>query len=233
MLKSISGKLHVVKEEGMLVLLRHAESVWNQKNRFTGWIDIPLSPKGIEDSLEVGEKLKNFSFTKVFVSNLTRTEQTAMLVLSKSNQIPYIVHPDNQHYSLPEFLKKEMLPVYVTEALNERYYGDLQGLDKDEMRVKYGAEQVHIWRRSFDVSPPRGESLKLCSERTLPWFEQVIVPLIRQGEKILIVAHGNSLRSIVMGIKKLTEEEVLNLEIATGEMYSFSYQAGIWTEKKL
>lgn len=217
----------------MLVLLRHAESVWNQKNRFTGWIDIPLSSKGIEDSLKVGEKLKTFSFTKVFISNLTRTEQTAMLALSKGDQIPYLVHSDSDRYDPPEFLKKEMLPVYVTEALNERYYGDLQGLDKDETRAKYGAQQVHIWRRSFDIAPPRGESLKLCSERTLPWFEEVVLPLMKKGEKVLIVAHGNSLRSIVMGIKNLSEEEILNLEIATGEIVSFSYQAGIWNEKSL
>ncbi len=217
----------------MLVLVRHGQSVWNQKNRFTGWVDIPLSINGIREAQEVGERISKFSFTSVFVSNLIRASQTAMLALAKSSKIPYIVHKESHRYSLPEILKPDMLPVTIVEELNERHYGDLQGLDKDETRAKYGAEQVHIWRRSFDIEPPNGESLKLCSERTLPWFRKEVLPLLKKGETILIVAHGNSLRSIVMEIKGLSKEEVLNLEIATGEPLSFSYQAGTWKQEKL
>jgi len=217
----------------MLVLLRHGQSAWNLKNRFTGWIDIPLSKQGIDEAVRAGQRLKKISFDTIFISYLERSAQTAMIALAENEKIPYIVHPHDPKYALPLDLKEQMIPVFRAEELNERYYGDLQGLDKDETRAKYGKEQVHIWRRSFDVAPPQGESLKMCSQRTQPWFFKTVIPLMEQKKNVLIVAHGNSLRSIVMGIKNLTEEEVINLEMATGDPVCFSYREGKWSDDQL
>lgn len=223
----------MTEKVGKLVLLRHGESVWNQQNRFTGWVDVPLSLKGIDEACAAGEKIKNFSFDEVYISNLIRAQMTAFLALSRStsDKTPYVIHPGDQ-YKVPEAALTTMIPVYVREELNERHYGDLQGLNKDETREKYGKEQVHIWRRSYDVPPPgNGESLELCAKRTVPWFTKMIVPKLKEGKSLFIAAHGNSLRSIVMEIKKLSKEDVLSLEIATGDPLLFELFSGGWREE--
>ena len=179
-----------------LVLLRHGESQWNLENRFTGWIDVPLSPRGEEEARNAGEKLNGYRFNRAFTSVLQRATETLRIVL--------------------EGIGQTNIPVESDQALNERHYGDLQGLNKAETAAKYGNAQVKIWRRSYDVRPPNGESLKDTAARVLPYWEKSILPRIQKGETILIAAHGNSLRALVMHLDKLTKEEVLELNIPTG-----------------
>jgi 2,3-bisphosphoglycerate-dependent phosphoglycerate mutase len=198
-----------------LVLIRHGQSQWNLENKFTGWIDIPLSPKGEEEAREAGEKIKNFKFDKVYISVLDRAIKTYEIAA--------------------EVAGFKDLPVEKDKALNERMYGDLQGLNKDDMRKKFGAEQVHIWRRSFDVPPPNGESLKNTAERVLPYWRSHIEPDLKAGKNILVVAHGNSLRALIMHLDNLTGEEVVKLEIPTGVpiLYEFDKDMKVVNKKEL
>ncbi len=178
-----------------LVLIRHGQSIWNLENRFTGWVDVPLTAQGEEEARGAGRKLAGMEFQVAYTSALTRAQRTLELVLETAG------------FSLP---------VIRDQALNERHYGDLQGLNKDELRRQYGEEQVHIWRRSYDTPPPNGEALKDTAARTLPFFERCIMGDIRQGKNVLVVAHGNSNRSIVMKLDDLTKEQVLELNLDTG-----------------
>jgi 2,3-bisphosphoglycerate-dependent phosphoglycerate mutase len=182
----------------ILVLVRHGESQWNLENRFTGWVDVPLTEKGIEEAKKAGDKLKleKIHFDKAYTSNLQRAQNTLQLILEKLGQTG--------------------LAVEKHEALNERHYGDLQGLNKAETAAKFGDEQVKIWRRSYDVPPPNGESLKDTAARTLPYFTSKIMPDLKAGKNVIVAAHGNSLRSIVMDLEHLTKEQVLELNLATG-----------------
>jgi 2,3-bisphosphoglycerate-dependent phosphoglycerate mutase len=179
-----------------LVLLRHGESQWNLENRFTGWVDVPLSPRGIQEAKNAGEKLRPYRFDRAFTSVLQRANETLRLAL--------------------EVIGQTAVPTEKDKALNERMYGELQGLNKAETAKKYGDDQVKIWRRSYDVRPPGGESLKDTAERVLPYYEKVIKPRLLAGETILIAAHGNSLRALVMELEQLTKEQVLELNIPTG-----------------
>jgi 2,3-bisphosphoglycerate-dependent phosphoglycerate mutase len=179
-----------------LVLLRHGESQWNLENRFTGWIDVPLSQKGMEEAKAAGEKLRGFRFDRAFSSVLIRANETLRIVL--------------------ETLGQTNIPIEKDKALNERMYGELQGLNKTETAKKFGDEQVKIWRRSFDVRPPGGESLQDTAERVLPYYDARIKPYLVKGETILIAAHGNSLRALVMQLDQLTRDQVLELNIPTG-----------------
>lgn len=179
-----------------LVLIRHGESQWNLENRFTGWVDVPLSPKGIEEAKAAGKKLAGFTFDRAFSSVLARANETMRLIL--------------------EGIGQTAIPIEKDKALNERMYGELQGLNKAETAKKFGDEQVKIWRRSYDVRPPGGESLKDTAERVLPYYDNQIKPYVLKGETILIAAHGNSLRALVMQLEQLTREQVLELNIPTG-----------------
>ena len=179
-----------------LVLIRHGESQWNLENRFTGWVDVPLSPKGVEEAKAAGKKLAGFKFDRAFSSVLARANETMRLVL--------------------EGIGQTGIPIEKDKALNERMYGELQGLNKAETAKKFGDEQVKIWRRSYDVRPPGGESLKDTAERVLPYYDSRIKPYVLKGETILIAAHGNSLRALVMQLEQLTREQVLELNIPTG-----------------
>lgn len=179
-----------------LVLLRHGESQWNLENRFTGWVDVPLSPRGIQEAKNAGDKLRGFTFNRAFTSVLARANETLRLAL--------------------EGIGQSNIPIEKDKALNERMYGELQGLNKAETAKKYGDDQVKIWRRSFDVRPPGGESLKDTAERVLPYYESKIKPFLLKDETILIAAHGNSLRALVMELEQLTKEQVLELNIPTG-----------------
>ncbi len=180
----------------LLVLVRHGESQWNLENRFTGWVDVPLTDTGRREAHRAGTLLRGMRFDRGFTSVLQRAIETLDIILREIDQ------PD--------------LPIERDAALNERHYGDLQGLNKAETAAKFGAEQVHIWRRSYDVAPPNGESLKDTAARTLPYFERTIMPRLTAGENVLVAAHGNSLRSIVMDLDRLTKEQVLELNLATG-----------------
>ena len=182
-----------------LVLVRHGQSEWNEKNLFTGWKDPGLTAKGVEEAKSAGIQLRTegFQFDVMFTSDLLRAQKTGEIILKE--------------------LGVTNLSVVKNQALNERDYGDLSGLNKDEARKKWGDEQVHIWRRSFDTPPPGGESLKGTAERVLPYFKKEILPQLLEGKNILITAHGNSLRSLVMELDQLTKEQVIKLEIATGD----------------
>ncbi len=179
-----------------LVLVRHGESQWNLENRFTGWIDVGLTDKGREEARRAGARIRHIHFDKAYTSVLVRAAESLDIVL--------------------EVLGQRDVPIVRDQALNERHYGDLQGLNKAETAEKFGREQVHLWRRSYDVVPPGGESLKDTAARTLPYFEKYILADLRAGKNVLVVAHGNSLRSIVMQLDHLTKEAVLELNIATG-----------------
>ena len=181
---------------GKLILLRHGESQWNLENRFTGWVDVPLSPRGIQEAKNAGDKLRGFTFDRAFTSVLVRANETLRLALDAIGQ------PN--------------IPIEKDKALNERMYGELQGLNKAETVKKYGEAQVKIWRRSYDVPPPGGESLKDTAERVLPYYEHTIKPHLLKGETILVAAHGNSLRALIMELEQLSREQVLELNIPTG-----------------
>lgn len=178
---------------GKLILLRHGESQWNLENRFTGWVDVDLTDKGRKDAYESGKLIKDIPIDIAFTSVLIRAINTLSESLRGANQ--------------------ELVTVVKDSALNERMYGDLQGLNKTETAEKYGADQVKIWRRSFDIPPPNGESLKDTAARTLPYFDKYILPLVKEGKNVLISAHGNSLRAIVMELDKLSQVEILELNI--------------------
>ena len=191
-----------------LVLVRHGQSEWNAKNLFTGWKDPKLTDLGIQEAIKAGDLLetRNLKFDLMFTSDLFRAQETGRLILEQMNQTDIQVIED--------------------QSLNERNYGDLAGLNKDEAREKWGEEQVHIWRRSFDVPPPGGESLKNTAERVLPYFEIAIMPKVKEGLNILIAAHGNSLRALVMELEKISSEEIVKLEIATGDPLTYEYTNG-------
>jgi 2,3-bisphosphoglycerate-dependent phosphoglycerate mutase len=180
---------------GKLVLLRHGESQWNLENRFTGWVDIDLSERGVAEAKRAAEILDGMRFDLAFCSALLRAKRTLEFVL--------------------QGLKQTNVPTVYDQALNERHYGDLQGLNKAETAKKYGDQQVHIWRRSYDVRPPGGESLEDTAKRTLPYFKERILPEVVRGKNVLVSAHGNSLRAIVMELDKLSREQVMELNIAT------------------
>ena len=207
-----------------LVLLRHGASLWNDLNLFTGWVDVPLSKKGINEAVQAGIKLKDFTPDVIFTSTLIRAQTTMVLVMAENNSGKVLVVLHQDEGKMAEWSKiydkktlETLIPTYEAWQLNERMYGELQGLNKDEARARFGKEQVHLWRRSYDIPPPGGESLKICAERTLPYYREKIVPQLKEGKNVLVVAHGNSLRSIIMAIEGLSEEAVLNLELATGD----------------
>ena len=193
-----------------LVLIRHGQSLWNAENKFTGWTDIGLSEKGIKEAEEAGKKLENVPFDVVHTSALIRAQKTAEIIIRNNK-------------------KSKKIPVYKDKRLNERHYGSLQGLNKKETAEKYGAEQVHIWRRSFDVPPPDGESLKMNAERTIPYFKENIIQDLKKGKNVLVSAHGNSLRSIVMYIENISKEDVVKLEIETGVPRTYVFEEDNFT----
>ena len=177
-----------------LILVRHGQSLWNVEDRFTGWVDVPLTAKGVEEALAAGGRLKGISVDVAYTSGLQRAQRTLDLILEGM---------------------EVTVPIIRDAALNERHYGDLQGLNKKKTAEKFGDEQVKIWRRSYDIPPPNGESLKDTAARTLPFFERAILGDIAQGKDVLVVAHGNSNRSIVMQLDGLSEAEVLELNLGT------------------
>ena len=196
-----------MKDQNFLVLVRHGQSEWNAKNLFTGWKNPDLTSDGKKEAINAGSLIKerNIQFSMMFTSALKRAQITGQIILDGIEQ------PD--------------IEVVKDEALNERDYGDLSGLNKDDARKEWGEEQVHIWRRSFDVPPPGGESLKDTAERVLPFFNISILPKIIEGKNILVAAHGNSLRSLVMQLDNLSKEEVISLEIPTGAPIIYSFEA--------
>lgn len=209
---------------GKLILLRHGQSAWNKKNIFTGWIDIPLSVEGIAESIAAGQKIAAHTIDVIYTSCLIRAQMTACLAMAQTNQTPCVEHAKEEISYRMGAKEHSLVPIYYVKELNERMYGELQGKNKEEMRKEFGAEQVQKWRRSFDLAPPEGESLSMTAKRTIPFFHKEIVPRLKRGETVLICAHGNSLRSIVMDIERLSKESVIDLEIPTGEVRVYDYE---------
>lgn len=201
----------------ILVLVRHGQSEWNLLNLFTGWKDPDLTAQGVKEATAAGTRLKalGYKYDIAYTSVLTRAQHTLRLILDQVGQ--------------------PGLETIKDQALNERDYGELTGLNKDDARAKWGEEQVHIWRRSFDVPPPGGESLKNTAERTLPYFNAEILPRVLKGENVLVAAHGNSLRSIIMDLEKLSGEEIVARELNTGEpiVYELNEDGSIKSKKVL
>lgn len=213
-----------------LIMMRHGQSRWNELNLFTGWVDVPLSAKGMEEAIEGGKKISDIPIDLIFTSSLIRAQQTAMIAMlyHSSGKVPVIQHSGQgklEEWSLiySEKAHKETVPVYCAWEINERMYGELQGLNKAETMEKFGKEQVQIWRRSYDVAPPGGESLEMTAARSIPYFKEQIVPALKNGLNVFIAAHGNSLRSIIMYLDNLSKEEVVKLELATGEPILYEY----------
>ena len=199
-----------------LCLLRHGESLWNKENRFTGWVDVPLTDFGREQAEKAGESIKKegLQFQVAYTSVLNRAIETLEIVMKTIQQ---------------------NIPMIKDSALNERMYGDLQGLNKEDTAKKYGNQQVHIWRRSYDIKPPNGESLEDTQKRTIPFFMNCIMTDLKEGKNVLVVAHGNSLRSIVMYLDKLSKEQVLSLELPTSLpiIYSLAPDGKVIAKKEL
>ena len=200
--------------ERLLVLVRHGQSDWNLKNLFTGWKDPDLTEKGQAEAKAAGQRLKalGLNFDIAFTSALTRAQHTCRLILNELNQ--------NDLKTIRE------------QALNERDYGDLSGLNKDDARAKWGEEQVHVWRRSYDVPPPNGESLKDTVARVLPYYCQEILPRVLRGERVIVAAHGNSLRAIVMVLDRLTPDTIPSMELDTGVPLVYRLNADSTVESK-
>ena len=190
-----------------LVLVRHGQSIWNAQNRFTGWTDVELSEKGIDEAEEAGRQLSQINFGAVHTSDLIRAQRTAEIIMELNEVSDGTITKNDWR-------------------LNERHYGSLQGLNKEETAQKYGADLVHSWRRSFDVPPPEGESLEMTAERTIPYFNEEIFPDLQNGINVLVSAHGNSLRSIVMHIENIDPEKITSLEIPTGVPLYYTFEAG-------
>jgi 2,3-bisphosphoglycerate-dependent phosphoglycerate mutase len=198
-----------------LIIFRHGQSTWNLENKFTGWIDVELSSKGMEEAKNAGLKLKGYTFDYAYASDLKRAQETLDLALKTAGH-------------------STITPIY-NKALNERMYGDLQGLNKDETARKYGEEQVKIWRRSFDIPPPNGESLKDTAARVIPYFESEIIPKLKAGKNVVIAAHGNSLRALIMYLEKMSPEQILEFEIGTAQprLYELDNDMNILSIKNL
>jgi 2,3-bisphosphoglycerate-dependent phosphoglycerate mutase len=210
-----------------LILVRHGQSQWNLENRFTGWIDVPLSKKGIEEAISAGEKLKDYEFDTMYVSHMLRAIQTLhyVLIYSNSKRTPIIYHEEKRIHDWEHHTgdSNSEIPIFMSVDLAERYYGNLQGLNKQKTREEYGDEQVHLWRRSYATNPPGGESLKNTCERTTPYFKKYILKDLHEGKNVLVSAHGNSLRAITMHVEKISEQEIPGLEIPTGVPIVYSY----------
>ncbi|KAK6116121.1 hypothetical protein DH2020_008390 [Rehmannia glutinosa] len=243
--------------EAALILIRHGESMWNEKNLFTGCVDVPLTNKGVEEAIEAGKRISNIPVDMIYTSALIRAQMTAMLAMTEHRRkkrqmfygvftyfqtevevsgfdaiVPIILHNESEQARewsqiFSDETKKQCIPVITAWQLNERMYGELQGLDKQETADRYGTEQVHVWRRSYDTPPPNGESLEMCAERAVAYFTEYIEPQLLSGKNVMIAAHGNSLRSIIMYLDKLTSQEVvISLELSTGIPMLYIFKEG-------
>ncbi len=234
---------------GHLILVRHGQSIWNARNLFTGWIDVPLSANGVKEALAVGEILAKHDIEATFTSRLVRAQHTALLALSQhpsgrvpilcrdGRPTPHVAEEGEQMENLsdawnrlgPQSEMDDFFPIAIYDELNERFYGDLAGHNKDRLREIYGADQVHLWRRSFDVSPPNGESFADTCRRVNSLLKRIILPIAEKAEgAVVIFAHGNTLRATVMEIEQLSEEEISKVEIQTGSPLVYLFRDELW-----
>ena len=219
-----------------LILLRHIKSQWNEENRFTGWMDVPLDENETYKAKELANKVFQERIDKIYTSPLFRNKDTVARMFEFGNKkYPIFIHLDRgkmQKWGHFIDISEDDVPVFVSEALNERYYGKLQGENKDTAKQKYGEEKVHLWRRSYDVAPPGGESLKDVIKRTIPFYKKYIVKDLKQGKNVLIVASHNSLRSIVKYIEKISDKEIINLEIPYAGIIEYDFDQSLKLKNK-
>jgi len=214
--------------KGQLVLVRHGKSVWNSQNRFTGWVDVSLSREGMEEAVRTGLLLRDMRFDLAFTSSLLRAQDTLYEILKQNRHCDeymrvHELSSDWYEHFVPVGVDLSELKIYISEKLNERYYGDLQGKNKDAARKEYGADKVHLWRRSYDIPPPGGESLEMTAQRVIPYYRTHIEPHLARGESVLVSAHGNSLRALIMHLEELTKEQILDYELPTGSPHIYRF----------
>ena len=214
-----------------LILVRHGESRWNIANKFTGWVDVPLSKTGIQEAQVAAKKIKHLKLDIAFTSKLVRAQETLLLILSEQEKTGIFLHQTgkrkkwSKHAKGKEFDNNE-IAIYSADELNERYYGELQGMDKDEMRKKYGKDQVHFWRRGWDIRPPKGESLKDVYIRVIKYYKKYIQPQIEAKKNVIVVAHGNSLRALIKHLDGISDEQIPHLELELGKPRVYKYTRG-------
>lgn len=218
---------------GMLILVRHGESRWNIDNKFTGWVDVPLTEIGVHEALITAEKLSDIAIDVAFTSKLVRAQETLLLILAHQNKTGIFLHNKGKEKTwskhgkgLGKAFEAHELPIYSSDTLNERYYGKLQGMNKNVARRRWGEEQVHLWRRSYDLRPPGGESLKDVYKRSVPYFQRNILPLVKQGKNVIISAHGNSLRALIKHIEQISDTNIPHLELELGKPIIYQWHRG-------
>jgi 2,3-bisphosphoglycerate-dependent phosphoglycerate mutase len=219
-----------------LILVRHGQSRWNLDNKFTGWVDVPLSENGVGEALMAAKELRDLRIDIAFTSKLERAQETLLLILSEQEKTGIFLHDEgkmrlwSKHKG--EFEDHE-IPIYSSMQINERFYGKLQGENKDEMREKYGKDQVFRWRRSYKERPPGAESLEDVYKRTIPYFKKNIVKELDNGKNVIVSAHGNSLRSIIKYLDNISDEEIPHLELPTGKPIIYNYNDGNFRKKDI
>jgi len=220
---------------GYLILVRHGAPCFKPDDKLAGWMDIPLSREGIEEALDCAVKLQNIELDLAFTSNLVRTQESLFIILSRQNKIGILVHEKSGNkskigkvkwYSDPQILKNNFIPVYHTAALNERYYGKLQGRKKQKIEEKYGLERLASWRWDFEPGPPKGESLKAVYERAVPYFEQKVLPAVKEEKNVIICAHQGSLRALVKYIENISDKDIRGIRFSTGELATYRFSGG-------
>lgn len=215
---------------GYLILVRHGESRWNKENKFSGWVDIPLNQNGVNEAMKVAKQLKKYNIDAAFTSKLTRAQETLLIILAEQDRTGIFLHNNEKKQAwfsnVDGAWEDRDLPIYSSINLNERYYGDLQGIDKSEARKKYGEKKVLKWRRSYHFAPPNGESLQDVYRRVVPYFRKKVWPLLKQDKDVIISAHGNSLRAVIKYIEKISDENVAYLELPNGKAFIFEMVDG-------
>ena len=221
-----------------LFLLRHFKSVWNTENRFTGWTDVPLDKNELEKAGDLAEKIFQHKIDKIYSSTLFRNQDTiAQLIQHLGDKYPIFIHLDPgkmKEWGNYIDINNNSIPVYITEKLNERYYGKLQGINKETAIEKYGREQVHLWRRSYNVAPPGGESLKNVCKRTMPFYSKYVRGDLKKGKNVLVVASHNSLRAVIKHIEKISDADIINVEVPYGGLIEYELNESLeLTNKKV
>ena len=220
---------------GYLILVRHGKSDLKLDDRFVGWMDVPLSRKGIEEALDCAVKLEDIELDLAFVSNLVRAQETLFVILSGQKKTGILVHEKTNYdsrlgeiewYSYPEKFNKSLIPVYATAALNERYYGKLQGKKKQKMEEKYGTEKLTSWDFDFEPGLLEGESLKVVYERAVPYFKKEVLPAIKKGKNVIVCVHHSSLRALVKYIDDISDKNIENVRFSTGEIVRYNFSEG-------
>ncbi|MFA6006170.1 MAG: 2,3-diphosphoglycerate-dependent phosphoglycerate mutase [Candidatus Paceibacterota bacterium] len=224
-----------MSKKGTLVLVRHGESSFNKLNVFTGWLDVPLTADGIREGQEVAEICKKFEFDSAFSSHLERAHETLLIILSCQRKLGIFEHGKNPWYSMVRtgplaMNKKQLLPIYTNRALNERAYGALQGINKNEAEKMYGVEQVRDWRRGYEATPPKGESLRDVHTRVMEYFTSSILPRLKRGQTILVVSHGNTMRALIKHLDNISDEKIPLLDLPFAAPLVYEYSDNIFTK---